>query len=363
MKKIGIDARLYFQTGVGVYTRNLLHYLQKMNTDNITFYIYVMKEDAGKITFTKSNFIKREVTARWHTFSEQLSFLKELNIDTLDLMHFTYFSHPVLYHRPFIATVHDTILFQHKTGKASTLFSGIYNVKYTAFRYAFHHQVAASKRIVTPTETVKNQIIKLMGEKYSDKITSIHEGINYEMMEKKESSTMKNTVSSNYFLYVGNFYPHKNVECLLQAFSQIESSTKLVLVGPKDYFFKRIESTVNNLDIQNKVILCPNASDEDLIYLYKHAEALIHPSLSEGFGLPVIEAAYFGTPVIASNIPVFKEILGESYIRFDPYDVTDMRKKIEDFMKNKKKTSYKLDLDDFSFETMTKKLLTIYEKT
>ncbi|MEO6509127.1 MAG: hypothetical protein ABIO02_04175, partial [Patescibacteria group bacterium] len=159
MKRIGIDARLYFQTGVGVYIRNILHFLQEMKTDDIEFYIYVMKEDSSKITFSKTNFKKIEVTSRWHSFSEQLVYLRQLNRDRLDLMHFTYFSHPVLYNRPFIATIHDIILLEHKTGKASTLFPFIYNLKHLAFTYAFHHQIKDSRKIITPTETVKKQII------------------------------------------------------------------------------------------------------------------------------------------------------------------------------------------------------------
>ncbi len=166
-----------------------------------------------------------------------------------------------------------------------------------------------------------------------------------------------------FFLYVGNFYPHKNVERLLRAFSEIKNDIQLVLVGPNDYFCKRITSLIDELKLTGKVKLCPDASDEDLLYYYKNAQALVHPSLSEGFGLPVIEANYFGLPVIASDIPVFKEILGNNYISFNPQDIKDIQNKVELFLKEKNTTRYKTKLKDFSFEKMTKELLKIYQTT
>lgn len=360
MKRIGIDARLYFQTGVGVYIRNILHYLQDMDTDGLDFYVYVMKEDAEKIQLRGTNFVKREVTARWHSFSEQYSFLNELNKDNLDLMHFTYFSHPVLYKRPFIATIHDVILLQHKTGKASTLSSVFYNLKHLAFRYAFMHQLKASKMIITPTETVKKQILSLYGNTYEKKIVALYEGIDFEKMSIKENAELAKKFTKKYLLYVGNFYPHKNVEKLIRAFSKIKEDVQLVLVGPRDYFLERTEELITSLHQEDRVIVCPDASDADLIYLYKHAEALVHPSLSEGFGLPVIEAQYFGTPVLTSNIPVFKEVLGNNHTMFNPKDEEDMRSKIEEFLQKKDPNSAKLNLNEFSFKTMTEKLLELY---
>ena len=74
MIKIGIDARLYFQTGVGVYIRNLLHNLEKIAPQNVQFNVYVMESDAENITFENPQFILRPTAHRWHSFSEQIGF-------------------------------------------------------------------------------------------------------------------------------------------------------------------------------------------------------------------------------------------------------------------------------------------------
>jgi glycosyltransferase involved in cell wall biosynthesis len=111
-------------------------------------------------------------------------------------------------------------------------------------------------------------------------------------------------MKDNYFLYVGNAYPHKNVELLLRAADVI--GVRVVFVGKDDFFYKR-------LGIKPK-----SATDPELTELYKNAQALVFPSLMEGFGLPALEALANNCPVIVSDIPVFHEILGDIPKYFDP---------------------------------------------
>lgn len=112
----------------------------------------------------------------------------------------------------------------------------------------------------------------------------------------------------------------------------------------------------------NKIILVNDSSLQDLVFFYKNAKALIHPSLSEGFGLPLIEAAYFNCPVIASNIKVFKELLGNNYLSFDPNSVEDITKKISQFTEEKPKFDYKNLIKKYSFEKMSNKILEMYQE-
>ncbi len=360
MKRIGIDARLYFETGVGVYIRNLLYYLQQCNTQDFTFYVYILKKDASKVRFTTNNFLKREVTAHWHSFREQVHFLNDLLKDDLDLMHFTYFSHPIFYKKPFIATIHDTILLQQKTGKASTKNKVVYELKHRAFKYALSNQVKKSQLIITPTEAVKDQLLELYGKQIEEKIVRIYEGVNHELLEATENTELQKDVKNDFFIYIGNFYPHKNLERLIEAYSQIQTKKKLFLIGPRNYFSNRVSQYINKLQCSDRVQIVNDASNEDLKYYYSHAQALIHPSLSEGFGLPLLEAVYFNCPVVASNIAVFKELLGKTYTSFNPYSVGDIKAKIENFMQTKQHVEYGNLIERYSFERMAKKILEIY---
>lgn len=355
MKRIGIDARLYFQTGVGVYLRNFLHYLQ-LAAPSYEFYIYVMKEDSAKIELNGSKFIKKEVTARWHTLAEQTIFLQELISDDLDLMHFTYFSYPVLYKRKFIATVHDVTPLLFKTGKASTKNPLLFEFKHKAFEFVLSTQVHSAAKIITPTKTVKMQLVDVYGYSIENKTQHVYEGVNFELVEAKEDMTLQAAYTKPFFIYVGNFYPHKNVNKLVEAFHGMSADVQLVLIGPENYFSKRLKSQVKNANIR----FHHNVSNGQLKYFYKNAEALINPSLSEGFGLPIVEAAHFDLPVIASNLDVFKELLGDNYLSFDPESVEDIKGKIESFMSKKSKPNYADLMKKYSFEEMTKQIISVY---
>ncbi|KKQ02170.1 MAG: Glycosyl transferase group 1 [Candidatus Roizmanbacteria bacterium GW2011_GWA2_36_23] len=359
--RIGIDARLFFQTGVGTYIRNLIRNLEKNAPDNYQFYIYVLEEESSLIKFNNPCFIKRPVSYRWHTAVEQLGFLSVLYKDKLDLMHFTYFSYPVLYGKPFVATIHDITPLKFITGKASTKNPLLYKIKHILFKLVLKRQVEKARTIITPTETVKNELIKQYGVQFSSKIIALHEGINEELLGIKENQQLRQKFQLPFFIYVGNFYPHKNVENLVKAFSGISNNYKLLLIGPKDYFSARIKDLVRKLKLNYKIYFYHNYSLPDLAFFYKNALALVNPSFSEGFGLPLVEAVYFNCPVIASDIDVFKELLGDLYIKFNPNDPMDMRNKIKNFINNRPKPNYNKLSKRFSFKEMSDKTFNIYK--
>lgn len=368
MYKIGIDARLYGQTGVGVYLRNLLHYMESINDDDFLFFVYLMSEDYEKITFKSPHFVKKYANFSWHTISEQTGYVKKLYDDSLDLVHFTYFSYPVLYRKKFMSTIHDVTPLLFKTGKASTRNKLLYGLKYQAFKFVINQQIRNAKAIITPTEYVKRQIENIFGTKYGDKIYPIYEGINFELINskikfpnsKQLSDIMLKIKNYPFFIYVGNFYPHKNVERLVEAFANLSTESKLILIGPDDYFAERLLHLINKLKNNDKIIFYHNPSISDLIYFYKHASALVHPSLSEGFGLPLAEAAYFNLPVIASNIDVFKELLGDRYIPFDPKNTNLIAEKIKLFLDKRTDFDYSEILAKLSFKEMVRKTLDLY---
>ena len=115
-------------------------------------------------------------------------------------------------------------------------------------------------------------------------------------------------------------------------------------------------------NLEKRILFFNNPSISDLVFFYKNALALIHPSLSEGFGLPLIEALYFNCPIIASDINVFKELLGNNYLSFNPNDVDDIGNKIKKFLEKKPSFDYKNIIKQYSFEKMTDKTVKIYEE-
>lgn len=361
MKKIGIDARLLSQTGVGVYIKNLLLSLEKMSLPKLQVYVYLLDNDYRDTTFKNPNFVKRKANFHWHTFAEQTRFLDLLLKDSLDLMHFTYFSYPVLYRRKFVSTIHDLTPLLFKTGKASTKNQMFYAIKYQGLKIVLSSQIKNSSAIITPTRTVKKQIVENYGDEYADKIFPIYEGINTELKTLKENKGLTKKFKGDFFICVNNFYPHKNTERLIKAFSHVKGDSRLVLIGPNDFFAKEIKKIIETASLKERIIVYTDSTLADLAFFYKNAKALLNPSLSEGFGLPNIEALYFGCPVIASDIDVFNEVLDDSFIKFNPYDVEDISHKINLFLEKQPKFDHRKLLEKYSFEDMAAETLKIYQ--
>jgi len=362
MKTIGIDGRLYFQTGVGVYLRNLLNELAKMGGSQ-RYYVYVMQQDCRKIQLSQ-NFIIRPVNACWHSVAEQTVFCQTLYRDKLDLMHFTYFSYPVCYRRPFIATIHDITPLSLRTGKASTRHPLVYWGKYHVYRFVLREQIMNAKRIITPTETIKQQIAQLYGQAVGNKIYPIYEGVNHELLSNNGSSSADFlSITQPFYIYVGNFYPHKNVEKLIAAYSKVQTDAKLILIGPRDYFALSLLDLIDKLGQNKRIILYDKVTMSGLIFCYQKAKGLIHPSLSEGFGLPIVEAMHFHLPILASNIAVFRELLGDQYLAFDPNSLQDMICKIQMFVDKKSSKIQYHQMERFSFPAMAKATYRLYHDT
>ncbi len=359
VNKIGIDARLYSKTGVGVYIRNLLHYLPNIS-GNIEYLLYILPEDASRLESYPENVKIRIAPYRWHSFSEQIKFLYQITQDNLTLMHFTYFGHPMLYRKPFISTIHDTIMLDYKTGRASTKFYPVYVGKHAVFKLVFANQVLNSKKIIVPTNYVAGRLCEMYGKKYRNKIHVIGEGVNYGLINAAVNNERELSNIKEHFLYVGNFYPHKNVEQLIYAFLDSDARIPLVLAGPDDHFYIGLKKLLNKIDKNSRIKFVTNSDESMLVKLYQKAEALIHPSLAEGFCLPIIEAAHFKTPIIASDIPVFHELINNNYISFDPFNKVSITQAINRYLREKPSYDNSDLLKKYTFEKMANATLDVY---
>lgn len=319
--KIGIDCRLWYETGVGRYIRNLVHELSEIDTTN-KYILFFRKEEYETVPLPGKNFQKVLADVKWHTFAEQTQFKKILESQDLDLMHFPYFSYPVSYKGKFVITIHDLIIDHFSTGKASTLLAPIYFFKQLGYKFVLKNAIANGQKIIAVSGATKQEII----DHYRPSPEKVH--ITLEGIDKKFKEEEKVDIPNKYFLYVGNVYPHKNVERLIEAFSlmqQENSDAHLILVGKQDYFSERLEKEVLQKNRKN-ILFYRHTNDAQLSYLYHHAIALVAPSFMEGFGLPALEALAHKCLVLCSEIPSFLEVCGDSAVYFDPYDMNNIAK-------------------------------------
>jgi glycosyltransferase involved in cell wall biosynthesis len=174
-----------------------------------------------------------------------------------------------------------------------------------------------------------------------------------------------------YLLYIGNAYPHKNLERLIFAFKKLVKDGldyQLVLVGGNDYFYEKLKLEIRNLEleIKDRIIFAGFVPDNDLDILYRNAGLYAFPSLYEGFGLPPLEAMARGVPVVSSNATCLPEILGDAALYFNPLDIDDIAKKIKKALKdeNLRKNLIEKGLEQikcYSWEKMVRKTLNLYK--
>ncbi len=368
MARIGIDARLWTKTGVGRYIRNLIRCLAlQEGSNNHQFFIFALSEDIPFIKNLPANFKIVPADYYWHSVGEQFGFNALLNRYDLNLMHFTYSPAPYLYNKPYVITVHDLIMIKMKTGRASTLPYPLYFAKSAMYKKLLTRSVEHADRIFVPTRTVKEELISAFATE-SDKIAVTYEG--FDTSIRSISHTLPKGLTSNkYFLYVGNAYPHKNIETIIDGFEKFQKENgdyHLVLVGREDYFYKRL---LNKGDLlRNKgVRYFSEVDDIALSSLFSQAAAYITASKSEGFGLPVLESLSHLTPVIVSDIPVFHEVASFGSVFFSESDSVELAKKMDyvvkhsDTIRKEIKDNQKYLIENFSWDTLAQQTLTVYE--
>ncbi len=189
----------------------------------------------------------------------------------------------------------------------------------------------------------------------------VYEGVDKGLVGKRS------THEKDHFLYIGNAYPHKNLEFLIDVFDTLPSE-KLILVGKEDYFYKRLKRRVKKMRLEDRIIFQGEVSDSQLSLFYQKAKALIIPSLIEGFGLPALEAMANGCLVLASSIPTLREVCADAALYFDPKNKENLKEKILDVSNTPEKFEKIIELgirrsNEFSWKKTAEETLKVYESS
>lgn len=372
MKKIGIDGRLIDETGVGRYIRNLVSQLGLIDKEN-HYVVFLRQKSFASFQLPNTRWSKRLADIPWHSFQEQLVLPWLLLSERLDLVHIPYFNVPISYPGKFIVTIHDLTILHFDTGKATTLPLPLYKLRRLGYYLALMLGLKRADKVIAVSEVTKQEIVDHFHIDPS-KIVVTHEAVDDKLKaQAADRRAQRRLVNETYFLYVGNAYPHKNLERLLKAFQQftIDNShltIKLILVGEDDFFYRRLRSEASRLKLNQRVVFFGPADDRRLQNLYRHALALVFPSLMEGFGLPGLEAMASGVAVVCSGIPVFREIYADACLTFDPENTRDLAFKLKQVFADSKLRETLISrgrkrIKNFSWEKLAKETLKTYTTT
>ncbi|MCF7812716.1 glycosyltransferase family 4 protein [Candidatus Gracilibacteria bacterium] len=336
--KIGIDARMFSDsfTGIGRYNFELTKRFFVLRPD-IEWILFLNEPEYSQFYFPE-NIQKILVDAPHYSFSEQWKFLRLLQREQCDLVHFTHFNAPIFYSGTFVTTIHDTTISFYPGKKMNSWW------RKWAYEKVIDHAVRDAARLITVSENTKKDVERLF-DIDSQKIKTIWNGIGEEFqpfpLVEEEAVRSKFHIGSEFLLYTGNWREHKNLPRLIRAFGKILRETKrtggpshlqnlqLIITGKEDPYYPEVKKTISELGLQDSVQCIGLVSREDLLRLYSAASVFVFPSLYEGFGLPPLEAMQSETPVAASRISSIPEICGEGVQYFDPENVDDMAQNIQ----------------------------------
>ena len=369
--KIVIDARMYGveHTGIGRYVMELIGNLTKIDKKNE--YTLILRDKYFDRLSLPVNFKKLKGDFRQYSFAEQFSLLKILKDENPDLVHFPHFNVPILYKGRYIVTIHDLLMHKQKGFEATTLTPMVYLIKRLGYRTVFDRAVKKPIKIIVPSETVKEELVDYYYLD-SEKVLVTYEGVSDLSGGGPVAPLLKKyEIETPYFIYTGNAYPHKNLKRLVEATislnTQREIKAHLVLVSARNHFINKLEKLISDMGAGAFVKVLGFLPDKEVGTLYKHSAAFVFPTLSEGFGIPGLDAMEIGTLVLASEIPVLKEVYKDHAIYFNPFDFSSIAKEMEnaldlDSEKREKRIAEAKDfVKKYSWHKMAQETLTIYE--
>jgi len=314
---ITIDARWHNISGVGTYLMGILPYVVEY-FQRKSICLLVPTED---IHYFRSQFPMCQVKgidAKVLSFQEQHALARLIPRHT-KIFYTPIFTIPFVFGGRIICTVHDTM----HISKPQYVASGFYVA--IVYLYLLYCSFRAC-RIFTVSRFSVSELLKFFPW-MQKRLRLAYPG--YKVLNDDSPIKLSaNALEGNYFLYVGNAKPHKNLSVLLKAFSNEfrGTSVRLILAGKVEGFRSgnTNECLAHFLEGNPNIIVMGAVSDADLSLLYRNAIALVFPSHYEGFGLPPLESLHLGTPVIASNAKPMPEILGDSVSYFNPNDSEEL---------------------------------------
>ena len=234
--------------------------------------------------------------------------------------------------------------------------------------------LAYTDHIITVSEFSKRELIAGY-QVPEDKISVVYNGVTdaYKPLntESKEAARNRFAGGHPYFVYLGAIHPRKNILTLVRAFEQFKSQSQndfhLVIAGRASWHTEDVFQAIDKSPFKSSIHLPGYIPTVDAIHLVGGAEAMIYPSVYEGFGLPLVEAMASGVPVICSNVSSLPEVAAHAALLFDPNDIEQLAHQMkrissEDTLRRELIKSGDVRTRDFSWDKAARQIYEILGK-
>lgn len=207
--------------------------------------------------------------------------------------------------------------------------------KYKEREKLYTYQCKHAAMILVDSEVGKQHVLECYGgvaEDLTDKIRILPFIPPDYIYEEQKSMEFDHEIFDKYIFYPAQFWTHKNHKRLLEAIKQLKNRgiiVNLILVGSEQNNERAVADLINDYGLQDQVKILGYVNNSEMIYLYKHARALVMPTLFGPTNIPQLEAFELGCPVATSNIYGIPEQVGDAALLFNPESVDEIAGCIE----------------------------------
>lgn len=367
--RIGLDARMVdsVETGLGRYARELVRRLPSVAPE----WDFVVIRRPGPVRFEPSGGanVEERVVAGYIDHPRNLLSAPVINGLGLDLFHsLHHFLPPGLRIPRVVITLHDLIWVEHARLTFDTRHAWfMWRVTHLYGLATMYHALFRADHIVSNSRYSALRARTRYGLP-AERFTVVHHGADHSHRKCNQAPDAQSEAGPPYLFSLGNSKPYKNLRGLLHAFALLaprHPDLRLKIAGRGDSV-RNLKALIDRLGLRARVDFCGMISDAEVHRLFRGALALVFPSFIEGFGFPLVEAMAAGCPVVTSDIPVIREIVGEAALRADPARPEAIAEAIEKVLADRElrgrlKNLGKKQASRFTWEACARKTAGVYD--
>ncbi len=367
MKRIGIDYRLAAlkRGGISRYVKELMREMPQQAPD-LEFILFHNKNcDRNPIRLPNVTYVQAGIPFR--RFNEQVFFTYFSRKFDLDIFHAPFGAPPRYASCRSVQTIHD-----------------VFPLKYPQFfpertveqmRDQWVYGAGIASEIITDAEQTAADIKKYLGvPDHKIEVAPLAPAPIFNQSPEKSNVVRvkkKYGLENGFVLTVGTIEPRKNHSLIIKAFSEMVEKEKyrgrLVIAGRWGWKTGEFHKALEECPVSGQIVIAHSPSDQELLALYHAAALFVFAGFDEGFGLPVLEAAACGCPLLVSNRPVFRSLMDDGAEYFDPKNVSELKNKMTEALTCRCRSLKLADMakqraKQFSWSRTARETLNVYRK-